>query len=183
MISYAGTGTAAAAKVFIALSMTQAPSVSSLPEAIQAFARLGPTKTYQTVRSSNIGSVANDEIFDTPVRETTSQELMIGELRNWALFGDNWDGEGASRPSSASINDAVSFARLLDANVRESEPMLLASGHAALFWNEAGLYADLEFIGNNRIAYFVQRNNDKHKGVVTFDPEKIPAVFQTLLSV
>ena len=177
------TGTAAAAKVFIALSVTQVPSVSSFPEAISAVARPAPTKTYQTVRSSNIGSVANDEAFYTPVRETTSQELLIGELRNWALFGDDWDGEGASRPLSASINDAVSFARLLDSSVREPEPMLLASGHAALFWNDGDLYADLEFIGNNRVAYFVQKNDDKHKGVTTFDSAKMPAVFQILLSV
>jgi hypothetical protein len=183
MISNAGT--AAAAKVFIALSMTQAPSVSSLYETNQFVFRPSPTKTYQAVRgsTSNIGSVANDEVFDTPIRETTSQEFLIGELRSWALFDYNWDGEGASRPSFASIHDAVAFARLLDSNVREPEPMLLASGHAALFWNEAGLYADLEFIGNNRVAYFVQKNDDKHKGVMTFDPEKMPAVFQTLLSV
>lgn len=183
MISNAGT--AAAAKVFIALSMTHAPSVSSLPESNQAVVRPALTKTYQTVRSSssNTSSVANDEVFDTPVRETTHQELLIGELRNWASFDDNWDGEGASRPLSASIHDAVAFARLLDANVREPEPMLLASGHAALFWNEVGLYADLEFVGNNRVAYFVQKNDDKHKGVVTVDPEKMPAVFQALLSV
>jgi hypothetical protein len=183
MISNAGT--AAAAKVFIALSMTQTPTVSSLPETNQAVVRPALTKTYQTVRSSssNIGSVANDEVFDTPVRETTSQELLIGELRHWASFDDNWDGEGASRPSFASIRDAVAFSRLLDANVREPEPMLLASGHAALFWNETGLYADLEFVGNSRVAYFVQKNDDKHKGVMSFDPEKMPALFQTLLSV
>lgn len=181
MISNAGT--AAAAKVFIALSLTQTPTVSSLPEAIQAVARIAPTKTYQTPRTSSYGSVSNGELFDTPARKTTSQELLIGELRNWALFGENWDGEGASRPSSASINDAVSFTRLLDANLREPEPMLLASGHVALFWNEAGLYADLEFLGNNRVAYFIQKNDDKHKGVVTFDSEKMPAVFQTLLSI
>ncbi|MEY3978905.1 MAG: hypothetical protein RLZZ375_334 [Pseudomonadota bacterium] len=183
MISNAGT--AAAAKVFIALSMTQAPSASSLHETNQAVFRPSPTKTYQSIRSSNsnVGSVANDGVFDTPVRETTSQEFLIGELRSWASFDDNWDGEGASRPSLASIHDAVAFARLLDANIREPEPMMLASGHAALFWNEAGLYADLEFVGNNRVAYFVQKNDDKHKGVVTFDPEKIPAVLQALLSV
>lgn len=181
MISSAGT--AAAAKVFIALSMSQVPSVSPLPETIQTVARPAPTKTYQIVRSSSIGSVASDKVFDTPVRETTSQELLIGELRNWASLDDNWDGEGASRPLLTSIKEAVLFARLLDANVREPEPMLLASGHAALFWNEADLYADLEFIGNNRVAYFVRKNDDKHKGVVTFDPEKMPAVFQTLLSI
>jgi hypothetical protein len=175
-------GTAAAAKVFVAVSLAQAPTVSATQEASQPVVRPILAKTYQTIRNSGNSSVANDNVFEAVARETTSQELLIGELRNWALFDENWDGEGAAKPIPASIRDAVSFARLLDASTHEPEPMLLASGRAALFWNEGGLYADLEFLGGNRIAYFVQKNGDKHKGVASFDPEKMPAVFQALLS-
>jgi len=60
--------------------------------------------------------------------------------------------------------------------------MLLASGHVALYKNENGLYADIEFLGDGRIAYFIKRNGDKHKGVLTFDSQKMPAVFSALLS-
>jgi hypothetical protein len=115
-------------------------------------------------------------------RQTTPQEALIGDLRAWFSLPENWDGEGAARPSRTSIQDAVSFARLLDANFHEPEPMLLANGHASLFWDKPGLYADLEFLGNQRVAYFIEKNKDKHKGVVKFELEKIHGVFQNLLT-
>ena len=60
--------------------------------------------------------------------------------------------------------------------------MLLGSGHAGLFWKTDSLYADLEFLGDGRIAYFIEHEGvGKHKGVVKFDSEKMPAVFPALL--
>ncbi len=52
--------------------------------------------------------------------------------------------------------------------------MLLSSGHTALFWNEDNLYADIEFLGDGRIAYFIKKNGDKHKGVLEFKSQKMP---------
>ena len=86
-------------------------------------------------------------------------------------------------PMAQSIKEAVSFVRLLDDSILLPEPMLLSSGHAALYWNEGGLYADIEFLGNGRIAYFIKSNGDKHKGVLTFDSQKMPALFPALIRV
>lgn len=114
-------------------------------------------------------------------RLTTQHEKLIGEIRSWSLLSADWDGEGALAPSAQSIKDAVAFSRLLS-DVVIPEPMLLASGHVALYKNESGIYADIEFLGDGRIAYFIKRDGDKHKGVLTFDSQKMPAVFSALLS-
>lgn len=179
-------GTAAAAKIFVALSVLHAPTVSAIPGAYEVQASPAQKVTTKTCISSQKAgaiTIASDEIIATSNRETTSLEKLIGEIRNWTLFDANWDGEGSTKPSEASIREAVSFARLISAHVLEPEPMLLASGHSALFWHDGDLYADLEFLGDSRVAYFIKKNNDKHKGVVAFDSESMPAVFQTLLSV
>lgn len=178
--------TATAAKLFIAISVAQAPTVSTIPGALEPTVRSAQkptTKIFQATQSSVITTVATHETFDVSARETTSLEKLIGEIRNWALFEADWDGEGSVQPSAASIKEIVSFARLINTETQYPEPMLLASGHTALFWNGDGLYADLEFLGDNRIAYFIKKNSDQHKGVVKFDSESMPVVFQAILNV
>jgi hypothetical protein len=116
------------------------------------------------------------------VRSTTAQEILIGEIREWALFGADWDGEGAQAPNSASCRESVEFVRLLKSDGEMPDPMLLASGHAGLLWRQLGLYADLEFLGDGKIAYYIERNGDRHKGVVSFDKKTMPSVFAAILA-
>ena len=71
--------------------------------------------------------------------------------------------------------------RLLDGKITLPEPMLLASGRAGLYWNESGLYADLEFFGNGRTAYYIELKSGKHKGVLNFSPNSMPKVLSALL--
>jgi hypothetical protein len=105
---------------------------------------------------------------------------MIGELRSWKLLSSNWDGENAAVPIAESIDEAVAFARLLDADSM-AEPMLHANGRAGLYWKDADLYADIEFLGSGRIAYYIECKGDKHKGAVNFDATEMPAVFKAVL--
>lgn len=115
-------------------------------------------------------------------RTTTPQEELIGEIRAWALLEENWDGEGAQVPTTASLKDAAFFINLLTHDDRLPTPMLHASGRAGLYWNEPGLYADLEFLGDGRVTYYVEKNGeDKHKGVVQVRQGKMPTVFSALL--
>ena len=113
-------------------------------------------------------------------RATTPAEHAIGEFRRWSQLGADWDGEGASAPVQSSLREASAFACLL-ADERIVEPMLHASGRAGLYFRTAALYADIEFLGDGRAAYYVERNGDKHKGVVNFDKKEMPAVFESLL--
>lgn len=177
-------GTASAAKMFVALTLLP-PSPTALPPELEArptarvtsHLRLSETAFYVPT------AVSNDHRYAESVRPTTLQEKLIGEIRQWSLLEADWDGEGAAVPAAQSMKEAVSFARLIDGDIPVPEPMLLASGHAALFWNEGALYADLEFLGDGRIAYFIKTNGDKHKGVLSFDSQKMPAVFQALIRV
>jgi len=113
-------------------------------------------------------------------RATTPAEHAIGEFRRWGELTVDWDGEGAEAPAANSLHEASAFACLLS-DEREVEPMLHASGRAGLYFRGLGLYADLEFIGDGRVAYYIERNGDKHKGVVNFDTKEMPTVFETLL--
>jgi hypothetical protein len=124
----------------------------------------------------------NVALMDEPDRPTTLRERLIGEIRSWALLKENWDDERASAPVASSLREAVAFAGMLRESDVLPEAMLFASGHAGLFWDEKKLYADLEFLGDGRIAYFIERQGDKHKGVLKFDSKEMPAVFPALLA-
>jgi hypothetical protein len=181
-------GTAAAAKLFLAMSVLPAPTVSDFPRAVVEPRPCPIQKT--TSRASVLTTTpsvattvsANGDNYADSVRHTTAYEELIGEIRSWSLLPANWDGEGSAAPLTKSLKEAVSFIRLLG-EMPVPESMLLSSGNAALYWNEGQLYGDLEFLGDGRIAYFIKRNGDRHKGVLAFDSKEIPVVFPALIRV
>jgi hypothetical protein len=115
-------------------------------------------------------------------RETTPREQLIGELRRWRMLTANWDGEGALAADKVSSRAAEAFTDLLPDGLLP-EPMLHAGGRAGLYWKTDDLYADLEFLDGQRIAYYIERAGDKHKGVVNYDAnnEEMPPVLAILL--
>lgn len=115
-------------------------------------------------------------------RQTDEKEKLIGEIRSWAAFTADWDGEGAISPNKLSLETATNFIRLLPVTV-DVVPMLNANGRAGLYWNNLDFYADLEFLGDGRIAYFIQKSDDRHKGLLHFDSKFVPPVLSTLLEV
>jgi hypothetical protein len=135
----------------------------------------------KTVGTSSVSGLGTPEAGNAD-RPTTAAEEAIGEIRSWTLLHANWDGEGARAPVGASLREAVAFVRLLE-NLPVPEPMLFGSGRAGLYWNDGDTYADLEFTGDSRVTYYIERRGGgKHKGVVLFDSEHMPAVFPALLS-
>lgn len=193
------SGTAAAAKALLAaLALPIIPAtVSLVPGALATPVRVSPAPRVTTVTAFSVeplsslggGTVASwPDSLSSEInkvqgdRATTDQERLIGEIRRWILMGANWDGEGAIPPAAPSLEESVAFVRLLENIAELPEPMLLSSGHAGLFWKTDNLYADLEFLGDGRIAYFIEHEGEgKHKGVIKFDSEKMPAVFPALL--
>ena len=192
-----GTSAKAAQVLAGILAISSPATASEFPRTLEHYARPAQKATsrisFDRPASNTTSIIANDEKYSDAAysdaaesaiqldRLTTQHEKLIGEIRSWSLLGADWDGEGALAPSAQSIKEAVSFTRLLS-DVALPEPMLLASGHVALYKNESELYADIEFIGDGHIAYFIKRNGDKHKGVLKFDSQKLPAVFTVLLS-
>lgn len=134
-----------------------------------------------TIAASNDAYVGVESSGTQHERLTTPSEMLVGEIRSWNLLAADWDGEGGDAPSTASIKEAVSFIHLLG-DAALPEPQLLASGRISLFWNDGDRYAEIEFLGDRRMAYYIKRNGDKHKGVLAFDSQKIPDVFPVLLS-
>jgi hypothetical protein len=141
-----------------------------------AFAAVSGTSSMQPLAGDENRIVATQ-------RPTTPLESLVGEIRQYAIFEANWDGEGAAAPNARALREAEKFVRLLDPDLPLPEPMLHSSGNAGLFWRNPSLYADLEFLGGGRIAYFIKRNGDRHKGVLTFDSKSMPSVFSALVLV
>jgi hypothetical protein len=176
-----GTAAAAAAMNIIAATANPVPTLATPMEHDFRFAQRTSSRCSNVLDISLPTLVVSDFTYVESARPTTLHESIIGEIRQWSLLNANWDGEGAAIPNAQSIKEVVSFIRLLDESFPLPEPMLLASGHVALYWNEGSLFADIEFLGDGRIAYFIKSNEDKHKGVLTFVSEKMPPVFQALV--
>lgn len=187
-LTFGGSGTAAAA---LALGLFITPptlintSGSQLVRIPVRNATAPPVNDRRSLSGTSVATIfdpISDQLFgEVSERQTSQVEKTVGELRRWLALAPDWDGEGAAAPVALSIKSASDFIRLLPENIADAEPMLHANGHAGLFWNENGRYADLEFLGDDRIAYFIQHHGDKHKGVVHFDSELVPAALSTLL--
>lgn len=194
-------GTAGTAKVFLAMMLLATPdTLSQIPDVLEQPIKERPAlrtttlvlpqqeqiplEISNTITASSGRSLINRINVNEAERLTTTREKIIGEIRRWALLGNNWDGEGSELPVAASLKEAVAFVRLLGEYSSLPEPMLLSSGYAGLFWKNDKLYADLEFLSDGRVAYFIEHNGEgKHKGVLKFDSQKIPPVFLALLDI
>jgi hypothetical protein len=152
---------------------TKAPT-TAIPFDPCAFAAASATSSIQPLASDENRIVVTQ-------RPTTPLESLVGEIRQYAIFEANWDGESATAPNARAIREAENFVKLLDPALPLPEAMLHSSGSAGLFWRNPGLHADLEFLGDGRIAYFIKRNGDRHKGVLTFDSKSMPSVFSALV--
>jgi|HubBroStandDraft_1064217.scaffolds.fasta_scaffold01678_5 hypothetical protein len=183
-------GTATTTKQLVALLLLPGPPVPSQSSLDTLFnpprvrteqpSAVSPTQQSPMISAAPKATIAEFVPALAAGRETTPREHMIGELRSWKQLSGDWDGENAAPPLLPSLDDAVSFSKLLDIN-SIAQPMLHASGHAGLFWRTGDLYADLEFLGSSRIAYFIEKKGDKHKGVVNFVAKEMPHLFKALL--
>lgn len=191
----ANLGTAAsAARVFAALALAGSPTADLFGSqtSLRAQQVFEPDIMALGARTSRKSLSTSPSVIETgdesvPVvrhgRQTTPTEHVIGELRRWSLLTADWDGEGALAPIQSSVKAAISFACLLSGR-NDIEPMLHASsGRAGLYLKNNSLYADIEFYGDSRVAYYIERNGGKHKGVVNFDKKAMPPVFDALLKV
>jgi hypothetical protein len=191
-------GTDSVVKALAAMGLLAlAPTVSAAPprtEVIQQQINVGTYRinSYASNNSVIVGSSTQQNFNPTNYvelsswavdRPTTELEKIVGQFRRWATLETNWDGENANAPITNSLSQAQNFATLLTKEIPIPEPMLNSTGRAGLFWNLDNLYADLEFLSDEKIAYYIEKNKDKHKGVVTFNSEKMPAVLTTLLSI
>ena len=186
------TGTAFAAVAFglsISTATATPSSINSLVKTQYRSTTTLPNDNRRILKSASSSSTcipyfveSLDTMFGEKAdRQTSEKEKLIGEVRSWAAFTADWDGEGASSPNKLSLEAASNFIRSLPGTIIDAAPMINANGRAGLFWNSHDFYADLEFLGDGRIAYFIQKSDDRHKGLLHFDSKFVPPVLSTLL--
>ena len=109
----------------------------------------------------------------TPEFVNRIMEILDGfnSLRN---LKENWDGEGANTTDVRSISYAENFVCLLDENCIFPEIINFDSGNVGLFWYSNGLFATLEFIKDETIAYYIKKGIQILEGVTPFDGVNIP---------
>ena len=155
------------------------PSALISNKQTDAFSYLKLTNQTVTNCSSYLPIESNSIVVTA--RATSDNEKIIGELRSWQALAANWDGEGAEQPLLSGLADAALFVQLLTPKIASPDPMLHATGRSGLFWKSEDIYADLEFFGNGRMAYYIEKNGDKHKGSLLLGKKTMPEVLSVLL--
>lgn len=98
----------------------------------------------------------------------------ISQLLKLARFEDDWDGSGAAKPNTESLRIAQKFIRSLAPESEIPRPALHADGHVILFLKDKDRYAELEFIGDSKINYFLRSGIKECGDEISFDWRSLP---------
>jgi hypothetical protein len=101
-------------------------------------------------------------------------DAAIARLLRLEKLEADWDGSEAAKPIDYSLKDARNFIRKLSPDSVIPRAALHADGHAILFMREPDIYAELEFLGNGKIGYFVRRGERKWSDEFSFDGRSLP---------
>lgn len=104
----------------------------------------------------------------------TSADVLVGRLLSLGELEEDWDGNGASKPAAASIKAAKSFARSLSPESIIPKATLLADGNAVLYVSNHGLYAELEFPGDETYSYYIRRGTEECFDEAKLDAQGLP---------
>jgi hypothetical protein len=106
--------------------------------------------------------------------ERSPADLAVAQLLRMEEWGADWDGNGAAKPLGFSLKDARAFVRFLSPESIVPQATLHADGHAILFVNSAEVYAELEFLENHRIGFYVRRGGEEWTDEISFDGRTLP---------
>jgi hypothetical protein len=104
----------------------------------------------------------------------TSADLVVAQLIRMESWEDDWDGAGAAKPLDFSLKDARKFVRDLSPDSVIPQPTLHADGHAILFINNSDTYAELEFLEDHRIGFYVRLGGEEWAEEISFDGRTLP---------
>jgi hypothetical protein len=93
--------------------------------------------------------------------DPTSEKIrrLVTDLKSYAGFTANWDGEGASSPDQRAINSALKFLNFVPIGVGVPNVMLLASGEPAFYWEVGDVYAEIGFDQHGQYYAYAERQN------------------------
>jgi hypothetical protein len=123
--------------------------------------------------SSETGTLPEIERPILYTAQSPADSAIVQLLRLEKLDAD-WDGNEAARPLDYSIKDARAFVRMLSPESIIPRATLHADGHAILFVREPDLYAELEFLGDNKIGFYARRGGEKWSEEFIFDGQSLP---------
>jgi hypothetical protein len=149
----------------------------------QAYVRLvdpvplpaGPTLTVRSDFTKNSANTnAAPDVGQGLNVAASRADIAIAQLLRLEKFEADWDGSEAAKPLDYSLKDARAFIRKLSPDSAIPRATLHADGHAILFIQEQDLYAELEFLGTDKIGYYVRRGEQKWSDEFSFDGRSLP---------
>lgn len=104
----------------------------------------------------------------------SAKQDLINEVIGCRLVEENWDGEGAIKPKEECILEALQFLEEMPYEFPIPDLMVHTGGTLGFYWDEEthGFYADVEILGDGRMAFFMVEEDVKHKGVVNIPGKK-----------
>ncbi len=106
--------------------------------------------------------------------DTDPADLAVAQLLRMEEWDADWDGNGAAKPLGFSLKDARAFVRALSPESIMPKATLHANGHTILFVNGPEVYAELEFLEDHRIGFYVRRGGDEWTDEISFDGRTLP---------
>jgi hypothetical protein len=106
--------------------------------------------------------------------QRTQADVAVAQLLRLGELEADWDGNEAAKPLPGSIEDARIFIRALAPESAIPRPALHADGHAILFLRGPDVYAELEFLGNDRIGFYARRGGRQWSDEICFDGQTLP---------
>ncbi|MGH6811861.1 MAG: hypothetical protein ACREDM_05765 [Methylocella sp.] len=104
----------------------------------------------------------------------TQADLTAAQLLRMEQWDFDWDGSEAAKPLLFSLKDARTFIRALAPESVMPRPALHADGHAILFVRGPDAYAELEFLGNQRIGFYARQGGQEWTDEIEFDGRTLP---------
>ena len=82
---------------------------------------------------------------------------LRAEIQAYANLTDNWDGEGAAAPPAQAVRDAIEFLGGRPDGIPLPLPEVASIGDVGIYWDEDGIFAEVQFGGDKAYSYYAQR--------------------------
>lgn len=99
------------------------------------------------------------DVSTLATRDRLSKEEadLRAEIQAYTSLTDNWDGEGAAAPPAQAVRDAIAFLGGRPDGIPLPLPEVASIGDVGIYWDEDGIFAEVQFGGDRAYSYYAQR--------------------------
>ena len=90
-------------------------------------------------------------------RLSEEEAELRAEIQSYANLTNNWDGEGAAAPPDQAVKDAIAFLDSRPDSIPLPLPEVASIGDVGIYWDEDGIFAEVQFGGDQAYSYYAQR--------------------------